>query len=107
MGGHSIAQNGTMKAFRSKISNAAGRLKDTVERSVLSDDVGGGGGGGGPRSRRNSRSEGSGEALDEDNTFVRLPLEAARKIRCFSKGDVFVIMPPCSRTVRVVFVSVS
>ncbi len=77
-----------MKAFRSKISNAAGRLKDTVERSVLSDDVGGGGGGGGPRSRRNSRSEGSGEALDEDNTFVRLPLEAARKIRCFSKGDV-------------------
>ena len=86
-----------MKAFRSKLSNAASKIKDSVERSVLADEFGGGGGSVSslPHSqqRRNSKGggrggEGGAEALDEDNTFVRLPLEAARKIRCFSKGDV-------------------
>ena len=70
-----------MKAFRSKVANAAGRIKDGIERSVLAED--------GPtssgRSRRGSRDESHG---DGETTYVRLPLEAAKRIRCFAKGDV-------------------
>lgn len=71
-----------MKAFRSKISSAAGRIKDGIERSVLAEEPSTSGG---RTSRRGSRSE---AAEDDEETFVRLPLESAKRLRCFAKGDV-------------------
>mmetsp|Transcript_3457 Transcript_3457/g.9704 ORF Transcript_3457/g.9704 Transcript_3457/m.9704 type:complete len:922 (-) Transcript_3457:2125-4890(-) len=71
-----------MKAFRSKVANAAGRLKDGIERSVLADEPSGSG------RRRGSKSTELSPEEEEENTYVRLPLEAAKRIRCFAKGDV-------------------
>ena len=57
-----------MKAFRSKLSNAASKIKDSVERSVLADDFGGGGGSVSslPHSQQRRNSKGGGRGVKTD-----------------------------------------